>query len=372
MAIHPHFADWYRSAAIAPPEGLLEKRWAGVEAATKQVNAPLIMALAKLFTLPTASESAVPAGFRDPFRSQDEVFPSKDNLQEMRTLAGAVLHMIIEERYSLAPLAALALVCGSLGAREATLPEHEHLEMAERFLVEHSTAVRESVPSSAIKIPNLSKARFTELLKADLFAQNQLPQLHGPLLNAFVEFGSEITTALKNAQEAVEQLSHTVQVRDEEVNILWWLQTRFSRDLQKSFSEVGYAAGTLVFPMEFADLTIFAPGSESAIAVLAHALQLAGAPSTSETITIAHATNATPREWREKIRSTNNLGDAGLLCPVLLAIHKSLETDGRDEWLPVYRKACDVPVDRPLPLIQLAVQLFRERMLLKALMEVKS
>src|SRR5207302_964259 len=153
---------------------------------------------------------------------------------------------------------------------------------------------------------------------------NQLPQLQEPLLNALAAGGLEITTALKNAQKAIEQLSHTVQVRDEEVNILWWLQTCYSRALQKSFSETGYAAGTLVFPNEVADLTLFVPGSESVIAVLVHALQLAGAPSISETITIAHATNATPREWRERICSSGDLGETKILCPILLAIHKSL------------------------------------------------
>jgi hypothetical protein len=369
MAFDQRFADWYRSAALTPPEGLLEKRWGGVQSAIKKPKAAFVIDLAKLFTIANVSESAVPAGFRDSFRSVDEAFPSKDNLQEMRVLAGAVLRMIIEERHSLAPLAALALVCGSFGPREATLPEREHFEIAERFLIEYSTDFRRSGPLSVIKIPNLSKERFTELLQPNVFTQNQLPQLQEPLLNALAAGGLEITTALKNAQKAIEQLSHTVQVRDEEVNILWWLQTCYSRALQKSFSETGYAAGTLVFPNEVADLTLFVPGSESVIAVLVHALQLAGAPSISETITIAHATNATPREWRERICSSGDLGETKILCPILLAIHKSLDTEGRDDWLPVYRKACDVPVDQPLPLIRLASQLFRERMFLKALAE---
>ena len=81
MSIHPNFADWYRSAMITVPEGLLQKRWTAVEAVAKKPNADLIIRLAKLFTLPSAAESAVPEGFREAFRAQDETFPSRDNIQ---------------------------------------------------------------------------------------------------------------------------------------------------------------------------------------------------------------------------------------------------------------------------------------------------
>jgi hypothetical protein len=372
MPIHPSFADWYRSAALTPPEALLDKRWAGVEDSVKQPSAALLLSLAKLFTLSIAAESAVPAGFRDTFRAHDEAFPSRNNLQELRVLAGAILRLVIEQNQPLSPLAALALVCGSFGPREAALPERQHLDAAQRYIVDYSTTTRESVAPAQMKIPSFTKAKFGETLQQNFFAVNQTPNMYEPLLNTLTEIASGFSSALKQAQKAVEQLTHTANARQEEVAILWWLQTHFSKDLQRPFSEIGYVTGTLVFPMELADLTVFVPGSEAGIAILVHALQLAGAPSSSETVTIAQATNSAPREWREKVCAEHKFDTSGLLTPLLIAIHKSLETDGRDDWLPVYRKTCDIPVDRPFTLIQLSLQLFHERMLLRALAETKS
>ncbi len=372
MAMHQNFADWYRSAALTSPEGLLKNRWAGVQDIAKQIKpstATLLLSFAKLFTLPNVTESAVPVGFRDAFRAHDDNFASRDNLQEIRVLAGAIIRLVIEQSQSLSPLAALALTCGSFGPREAATREREHLETAQRFLVQHSRTSHKSVTPTPVKVPSFTKEKLGGAFPANIFTVHQTPNLQEPLLNALTEIASGLSAGLKQVQEAIEQLTHTANVREEEVAILWWIQSHYSRDLQKSFSDVSYSAGTILFPMELADLTMFVPGSESTIAVLVHALHLAGAPSSSESITIASAVNATPREWREKTCAEHKTNSTGLLTPILLAIHKSLETEGRDEWLPVYRKVSDIPIDKPFPLIHLSLQLFRERMLLKAIAE---
>ena len=281
----------------------------------------------------------------------------------MRVLAGAVLRLIIDERGQLAALASLALACGSFGPRGVTLSEHEHLDSAERYLLEHAKKIRECVAPSVVKVPNLTKTRISELFPQTAFANIQA--LQEPLVSTLTEIGSGVSNALK----AIEALSHTVKVREEELNILWWLQTGFSRHLQKTFVETGYETGALIFPVELAELTSFVPGPESATAVLVHALQVAGVPSSSATITLAKAINATPREWREKLHTELDLTSVDLLCPVLLGVQKSLETDGADEWLPVYKKACDVPIDKPYSVLGIAVQTYREQLLNSLLAE---
>jgi hypothetical protein len=368
MARNPNFADWYRSAGLTPPEGLLDSRWKGVEQLTKQPKPTLLLGLAGLFALPRATETAVPEGFREVFRAHDEYFPSKNNLQELRVLAGATLREVIDQRQALAPLAGLALVCGAFGPREAALPEREHLEIAQRFLVDHSRNTRKCVPLPAIDSPVFN---FTAALPSDLFAVNQTPSLHEPLINVLTDMGSKLSSAFGQAQTAIKQIGHTANVREEEVGILWWLQTHFSGALRKSFSEIGYTSGAFILPMELADLTKFVPGAEVVTAVLVHALQLAGAGSSSEMATIADVTNATPREWRERVCTEHECNSSALLSPILLAIHTSLKTDGNYDWLPIYRKACDIPVDKPFPLIQISGQVFRERMLLRATAEAK-
>jgi hypothetical protein len=371
--MHPNFADWYRSAALTPPEGLVDKRWAGVEQIVQQSDPVLLLQLAKLFALPNAKETDVPSGLRDAFRVHDDTFPSRDNLQEFRVLAGAILRVVVEQDHAISPLAALAIACGSFGPREAALPEREHLDVAQKFLVAESRATHRCASLETMKIPSLGNAGFADALPPNLFPANQnaIPHLRDPLVNALSHMASTFSSALEQAQRIMDEITHTASVREEEVAILWWLQTHFSRDLEKPFSGVGYVAGTFLFPMELADLTRFVPGPEAGTAVLIHALQLAGAPSSSEQVTIAKAANALPWGWRETVCEKHKLDSLGGLTPILLAIHKSVETEGPDEWLPVFRKACDIPLDRPFPLIQLSLQLFRERMLLRAAVEVK-
>src|SRR5260370_8476461 len=157
MAMHQNFADWYRSAALTSPEGLLKNRWAGVQDIAKQIKpstATLLLSFAMLFALPNVTESAVPGGFRDAFKAHDDNFASRDNLQEIRVLAGAILRLVIEQRQSLSPLAALALTCGSFVPREAVTLEREHLAAAQRFLVQHSRTTHTSLTPPPPKLPS--------------------------------------------------------------------------------------------------------------------------------------------------------------------------------------------------------------------------
>jgi hypothetical protein len=364
MVTQGQFADWYAKVAVTPPDGLIGKRWAAVEESSGELTAKDVLDLAKLFTLPNIREAKLPDSIRQIFVKHDGDFRERNNLQELRVLSGAILRLVIAKSLRLASLAALSLVCGSFGPREAVLVESEHLEAAERHLVALSKAIHE--PEAAIITgPVPDKDDIAVKLPPNIFAPNQIPALQAPL----VELLSQLASLVKQSAQAIQSLSHTVRIREEDVEMLWWLQGRFSKYLDKSFGEVGYVGGVFIFATELADITKFVPGPVSTVAVIAQALQLAGAPSIGEEITIANATNATPRTWREGIAAKYQIGVTGLLTPLLTAVHKSLDTDGPDEWLPVYKRACDIPSNRPFPLIRLSMQVFRERILLLALAE---
>lgn len=369
MAMHRSFADWYRSAALTPTVGLLEQRWAGVENLANSARWESILALARLFTLPQATEAQVEPWMRDAFHANDSTFATRDNVHELQVLAGAALRVLIEQRQTLSALAALALVCGAFGPHDAALLERDHLDAAQRYLVDYSRSTRTPSPMGRFEVPEISKTRLNELLPAGSFSQP--PQLQQPLINALSEITAGFASALTAAQQSIEELTRAANIREEEVAILWWLESRFSRELNKSHSDIGYVAGSLLFPMEAADRTRAVPGSGEIVAVLVHALQTSGAPSSTEPVSVASAVNALPRAWRQKAAAENISGSTGQLTPLLLAIRKSLETEGLEDWFPVYRGVCDVSPESLFPAIQLSLQLFRERMLLKAIREVE-
>jgi hypothetical protein len=360
--MNPSFPDWYRSATVTVPEGRLEKRWAGVQSICEKSDRPTIVALAAQFVLP-GRENLVTPGFRESFHAHDDVFPMKDNLEELRVLAGATLREIISRKGSSGRLASLALVCGAFGPRRAAVPVQDHLDAAQAFVNEESKRVREChelvAPQTLLPTKEVLGTRFPD----GVFAAP--PQLRAPLMQTL----SEISVASAELQHYAHALSHRVLVREEELNLLWWLQTEFSRDLNKSFLEVGPIAGCAVFAGELADLTEFLPGPGAILAILLKAARIAGAPSSSEQVTLRDIVNATPREWRERLEAKVTLSSIELLCPVHLAITKSLLTDGVDNWLPVYQKACDIDSRHGFPLAALTMQVYQERMLEACMVE---
>lgn len=358
MSMPLQFADWYRSAAVDPPEGLLEKRWATVETLARDADKSKVIAYATCFAL-AAHEKNVPSGFRESFHATDDTFPIKDNLQEVRVLAGAVLHQIILAGGRAAATAALALACGTIGPRVSVAPTSDHVSAAHKYLIHKSRDLRrgDALRPSAHHAPTAK--RLAELFAAPIFQNNQLPGLHQPLLAAV----TELSAALADVQGQTAEMAVRLAAREEEINILWWLQTGFSRDLQLPFSDVGVTAGSLIFPSELADLTSIIPGPDSILAVLVDALGRAGASSAAETVTIAQTVNATSRAWREQSAKRLSSASVGLLCPISLAISTSLVTDGARDWLPVYCKASDISPDAPYKLADFVFHVYLERLL---------
>src|SRR5713101_5434475 len=130
MSVHPAFADWYRSAAVIPPAGQVDKRWAGVEALAKKPTPQQIVEFAKVFGSPSLKAVELPQAFLDALKAHDDTFSAKEGMGEIRVLAGAVLRVVIEAKSALAPLAALAVTSASFATREAVIPERDHLQAA--------------------------------------------------------------------------------------------------------------------------------------------------------------------------------------------------------------------------------------------------
>jgi len=364
MSMNPSFADWYRSAAVVLPEGRLEKRWEGIEALTEAINRDWVVYLAKLFVR-ADSEEAAHKEIRAVFHERDDTFPYKDNTEELRVLAGATLHHVIEQNGPHSLLAALALVCGSFGDRRRSQPTPEHLNTALRYLASTSAADRKASDQKIEDLTAITNERLAQLLPQQPFSNNQLPSTYSPILATFAEMATQHTQLLT----ALQSLAYRLKIREEELDFLWWLEAEFSRDLQRSFSDIGYTVGCLIFPSELADLTVRAPGPSSIIAILLRALRRANAPAASTTLTLLDAVNACPSEWRQNVQKKLNFSPYETLCPIHLAIAKSLTTDSPNEWQPVFRKVCNIPLQQSFPISEVAIQTYSERMLNAAWLE---
>jgi len=359
MPMHKDFPDWYGVAAISPSADLLQSRWDGVETALNDLTSPNLIALLNLFCIHQTAAYKVPHFLDDAFRKHDVSFPSGGrNLEELRVLAGSILRLAIETQHNTAVAAALGLVCGSY-TRKSQIPFFDHVIAAETFLATRSVRLREikSPPS----LGSITKERLDEVLPPQHFAANQTSNLREPLLKLLQEMSSTISSAQRT-------ISNSINVHGEELNILWWLQNKFSRELKTTFAELSIAA-PVILGTEAADLTNQLPGPIGMTGVLLTALD--SMQQGRSELSILDSVNASPKEWRTQRTSSASINQAGPICPVLLAFVKSLDTDGALEWLPVYRKICDIPLDEKTRPIAIASQIYAEHLFIRAISGLK-
>ena len=363
MAMNKEFADWYRSASVAPPAALLEQRWAGVEQVAKQISKVQLVELLRLFSGRPTMGLEAPAFLDKAFRDQDSSFPVKGHAEELRVLAGAILRHIVDQGMPASVASAYGLVCTSLGQSYENLPTKDHVFAARRFLVEEAIKVRDGQPAGDAKQAPISRQRLEELLPAAPFHPNQIQTLREPLIVALLELSK--IGQLPN--EALANIQHLVQVQREEMNLLWWLQTAFSRDLRVPFSDIPLKTAVCVLPTELSDLGTFVPGSPAILGMIISALKQTDGKGQ---VSIKEAVNATPTSWRARRASQESVQLIGSLCPIQFAISKSLDTDGNDDWLPAFRKHSILNADEGFEPPELAQQMYSECMFIRSLLEL--
>lgn len=360
-----NFADWYRSASIAPPQEFLEQRWNGVEEAAKSITPSGIIDLLRLFSITQRPGFKAPEFMDSAFRKFDTAFPT-GNLEELRVLAGAILRQVVDSRVESAVTTALGLVTSSFG-RRTNLPTADHVDAAEKFLAEQADDIRKVNSQQKVGSVSMTKERFDELLPPILFAQNQTPNLREPLFNALNDHANKSAQEFSNLYSV---LWRTIQMQREELNSLWWLQARFSRQMKKPFRDFSSGEAVLVFAAEVSSLTELIPGPSAVVGILVAALDVVADKKTE--ITIIDAVKSTDRGWRARRAEEHKTAGLEELCPILLAVTKSLETEGETDWLPVYRRYCDVGIDSSTKSIDLAYQFYRELLFSRAIRELKS
>ncbi len=362
MEMNIGFGDWYRTVSISPTAEQVSARWAGIEAASVDVTASRIIDFARLYTIKPHKGYETPQYLDNFFRDQDTLFPNKGNVEEIRLLAGVILRNIIDKKLPGASAAAYGIVCGSFGNRRNGIGIKDHISVAERYLTERGKAIRASNVSPTIIAP-ISRARLEELMPNLLFNQPQ------NLKDGFYTMLEEISEkAAEGATKTFTALAQLIHAQREELDLLWWLQTSFSKDAEKPFADIGILMGSIMLPLELADLTAFVPGSPGIFGMIISALKQI--PLKDDRVSIKAVVNSVSRDWR-KTRVEANAGlTVGDLCPINLAMSKSLETDGVDDWIPAFKKQASMSADDKFEARDLSAQVYSERMFVRALSEM--
>jgi hypothetical protein len=363
--MHKHFADWYRAAHIEPmftsvyKSDDFPKRWAGVEAFTKEIDAPMAMDCVRVFF----GLSPVAATFLDTlrvtFQKADPAFRMRDNDVELRVLTGAtIVNFVSSKATILASAVALATTSTAWQGLRKDVLIPDVWEAASQFLFDNAGRLRVLPHLEITTIAPKNEELLTEIkasLTADAFA------------HPFQKLNNATGSLAKSTNEALAKTSNALRTLREESDILWWVFARTSRDTKKRFSLMKVPEACLLMGKELADVTAIIPGPIAVPAVLDRLL----ADSFSEpldTITLDSAVEAVDSEWRAKVVAEAHQHASGLAI-----LHTALRASMQDSgWKKSFQSSegFNLKKQRFSPL-QIALQMYNERLLHRALNAVK-
>lgn len=337
MSMNSHFSDWYRSAGV-PPEGKpLADRWKAVE--SFDVNASEISLLAQVFYQLNPSDSSFPERFRKAINEADSNFSMSGNDRELVVLAGAGLVDVIERgSRDIADLAALFLVCGAVQNIRTALAVPEIPEIAAKHLSQRS--VERATPEKDGKEETLSKA---------------LAAMGEPVSKLAPEF---------------QKLQLEFPIVWEESNMLWWLVSETSRDVNQRWSKLPLGMVCVLTGKELADLTRVVPGPIAARALLDRAVR-SGRDKVADSISVADVVNDTDKTWRGSYFSRPlPVGLEGIL-PLTHAVVLSVQASDEKAWRPMFKAATGIAATVKSNPDAVAYQFYLEQLAVRSFTEMK-
>lgn len=329
MSMNSHFSDWYRSAGV-PPEGIpLADRWKAVEAFS--VGADQVSLLAQMFYQLNLSDTTFPQTFRTAFNEADPNFGMSGRDRELIVLAGAELvDVITRGTRGIADFAALCLVCG--GAQNLRSPSAvpQITELATKYLSQRSDERAKAEPVGKEQTLSTALAK-VGVPHSDLAPEFQKLQLEFPIIS-------------------------------EECNMLWWLVSETSRDVDQRWSKISpFGMVCALTGKELADLTRIIPGPIAAHAFLDRAIR-SGRDDVPSSISIAHFVNDTDKKWRESNFSKSLPSGLEGILPITQAVMLSVQAPDDKAWQPIFKAATGIAATAKSSPTALAYQFYLEQL----------
>ena len=357
-----NFADSYRAAGLTLGPEALRTRQEPFDKPRQTIDAQTAIDLIRIyFGLP------VPRGtdwFRDAFQATDASFSLIDNAREASVLAAGLLEVATTADGKV--YAALAtLTTAACGLRQPRVrPELIDLmrgEIQERAVSDRRHA---TVKPEQIRLPATASK-----LSPELTALSQSPDLAkaSALLKQVSEESAGITRTLANQVLAfIQPLAAQVLTLREEVEMLWWYVGGCSRMLDKPFVELDLGLTAVLAGIDMADMSRSATGPAAAPAIFQRIIAACRKAGTKK-IAIKDAVDALPRDQLDRLKLPNALGTVSEICPVLTAYAKAKEIGASPAWHVAYANATGLEAGAAFAPLELAVQAFRERLLLHSL-----
>ena len=351
----------YGKLGISTDAGLIGRRGEGVAAAAGALKteglAPLVQSA---FDLGSGDERF---GFLSAFEI-DPTFDVGPADREAGLLAGAVAEYEIEngtEHSAILALMVVTAACGNLRAPALNdrLVQVAHAELSS---AQGAQATKPKDRTYSKQPQTLTDAIAAISNGASQYFHQSAPAVTAALtaLGAYAE-----SSALASARNDNQLLAYVSDL-EKEMRTYWWVAGGFSEDAGRPFRLLPMALAALLTGKELANKHTNEIGLFAAPALIDMVLER-GRTATDEPITFAEAAMAAQRPWRRE-----NFGFAAStpwssLLPASSALALSAQSDDAEDWKPQFKRLTGLASDASMPATVLAAQLYRERLVARAL-----
>ncbi|ASL44121.1 hypothetical protein bAD24_I11565 [Burkholderia sp. AD24] len=350
-----NFADKYKKAAVVISPDILKLRQGPFDKLRVQIDAEMAVDLTRLyFGLP------VPAGigpFVSAFAETDLTFSAVDSEREIAVLAVCLLEAAVSDGKAYAALA--PLTASAAGTRAPLLCpefiEYARHELGKMAIVKPSENLRTLVQNT---LPEGLDGREDDEEENDA---SDAPEAEENTATRALELSQDLAAEVR---PVLQELAARVETLQQESDAFWWYVGEWSRSLNRPLDKLEPAARPLVSGFDLGSLARFPAGPAAASAVLYRIVERTG----KEDVTIAQAVEAAPSEFGTVVAKREGLRDLCDICPILGAVALASDVGPAPAWKQAYAKKSALNLEIEIEAEELAVQTYREALLLKALM----
>lgn len=344
------FSIWYASMSFQQDAALTEKRWKAIEDHVEAVTKSDLALLSKLaFRQKVQMGSPEVAALRHALAG-DAAQPGDDELILLSASAlAAAMGSGVDGIAALAATVVSSMSCG--GLRKLKQPM-DLVGMADNVLRQLSETARRrpSLEQAKLVTPALDKNDEALIQAANSQALLNVAQ------TLVVATNKAISAMARRQREFEATVQKYVNIQDEELDILWWLEGGHCFDLNLDFSKVTAEHLPLAIARELGCLTKVLPGPPALSSLLSRT-GLLDAP----LLSIPDVVQGMPQEWLNKaVDGLPSDGISAQLTPILFAMQRRHEVHGKDDWIAAWATTTGLPREPVLSPIQFAASAYRE------------
>ncbi len=351
----------YGKLGLSTDPGLIGRRAEGVKAAAKDLKEDGLASLVQAAFDVGSGEARF--GFLSHFED-DPTFGVRPGDREAVLLAGAVAEHAMEGGSGAGPTLALGVVaCACGGLREPPLND-ELVEISRRCLSHfQGQAALQPVARTYSKQPQTLTDAIAAVPAVNMQNVAQFAAGARAALQAAGDYAESVAVA---AARSDQQLLDYVRSLEQEMRVHWWVTGGWSEDCKKPFRQLPLALAAICAGKELAGKHAGTVGLFAAPALIDLVLER-GRTDTSGNVTFQDSADVADRPWRKAQFAGAAAGQLAALIPLTAALGLSAASDDADDWKPRFERLTGLKPDAALPATELGVQLYRERLLARAL-----